>query len=140
MCPLDELQSARLARLRAQFAFVLTRGADAPPLLLDAARQLEALDPALARETYLEALGAVMYGGRLDAGSPLLEAARAAPAGPQPPRSIDLVLDGLATRCTEGPAAGVPALRRALGAYADEALDGHEAIVRWLLLFPIVSR
>ncbi len=139
MCPLDELQSARLALLRAQFAFVLTRGTDAPSLLVDAARRLEALDPALARQTYLEALGAVMYGGRLEAGSPVLEAARAAPAGPQPPRSIDLVLDGLATRCTEGPAAGVPLLRRALEAYADEALDGHEEIVRWLLLFPIVT-
>ena len=139
MCPLDELQSAQLALLRAQFAFVLTRGTDAPSLLVDAAKRLEALDPALARQTYLEALGSVMYGGRLDADSPVLEAARAAPAGPRPPRSIDLVLDGLATRCTEGPAAGVPLLRLALEAYADEALDGHEEIIRWLLLSPIVK-
>ena len=139
MCPLDELQSAQLALLRAQFAFVLTRGTDAPPLLVDAAKRLEALDPALARQTYLEALGSVMYGGRLDADSPVLEAARAAPAGPRPPRSIDLVLDGLATRCTEGPAAGVPLLRLALETYANEALDGHEEIIRWLLLSPIVQ-
>ena len=139
MCPLDELQSAQLALLRAQFAFVLTRGTDAPALLVDAAGRLEALDPALARQTYLEALGSVMYGGRLDADSPVLEAARSAPAGPRPPRSIDLVLDGLAARCTEGPAAGVPLLRRALEAYSNEPLDGHEEIVRWLLLFPIVT-
>ena len=44
------------------------------------------------------------------------EAARSAPTAPQPPRSIDLVLDGLARRCTEGPGAGVPPLRLALQA------------------------
>jgi DNA-binding CsgD family transcriptional regulator len=139
MCPLDELQSAQLALLRAQFAFVLTRGTDAPSLLVDAAQRLEALDPALARQTYLEALGSVMFGGRLEADSPVLAAARAAPAGPQPPRSIDLVLDGLATRCTDGPEAGVPLLRLALETYSNEALDGHEEIIRWLLLTPIVQ-
>jgi hypothetical protein len=91
------------ALLRAQIAFVFRRGRDAPPLLVDAARRLEALDPALARETYLEALGAAMYAGRLSADSGVLEAAeaaRAAPAAPQPPRSIDLLLDGLARRRT----------------------------------------
>ena len=103
---------ARADRVRAS-----TRGSDAPPLLLDAARRLEALDPALARETYLEALGAAMYAGRLDADSGVrmaAEAARAAPAAPQPPRSIDLVLDGMATRFTEGPGRGRAAARRAL--------------------------
>ena len=142
LAPLDELQRARLWRLRAQIAFVFGRGSDAPPLLLDAARRLEALDPALARETYLEALGAAMYAGRLDADSGVLkaaEAARAAPAAPQPPRSIDLVLDGLARRCTEGPGAGVPPLRLALQAFGNEALDGPGEIMRWLLLSPVVQ-
>jgi DNA-binding CsgD family transcriptional regulator len=142
LSPLDELQRARLQRMRAQIAFVFSRGSDAPPLLLDAARRLEALDPALARETYLEALGAAMYAGRADADSGVLEVAeagRAAPAAPQPPRSLDLVLDGLARRCTEGPGAGMPALRLALQAYRFEALDGHAEIMRWLLLTPIVQ-
>jgi DNA-binding CsgD family transcriptional regulator len=141
-CPLDDLQRARLAHLRAQIAFVFTRGSDAPPLLVDVARQLEPLDPALARETYLEALGAAMYAGRIDVDSGVLEtaaAAHAAPTAQQPPRSADLVLDGLATRCTDGPAAGVPLLRLALQAYDSEPLDGHEAIVRWLLLSPVVQ-
>ena len=126
----------------AQIAFVFDRGSDAPPLLVDAARRLEALDPALARETYLEALGAAMYAGRVNADSGVLEvaeAARAAPPAPQPPRSIDLVLDGMARRCTEGPGAGVPALRLALQAVRNEALDGHAEIMRWLLLTPIVQ-
>jgi DNA-binding CsgD family transcriptional regulator len=140
--PLDELQRARLLRLRAEIVFALRRGRDAPPLLLDAAGQLEALDTALARETYLEALGAAMYAGRLydDSGvREAAEAARAAPAGPRPPRSIDLVLDGMATRFAEGPGAGVPPLRRALEAFGNEPLDRHGAIMRWLLLCPVVQ-
>jgi len=52
-CPLGALERARLERLRGQVAFVRRRGSDAPPLLLEAARQLEPLDAALARETYL---------------------------------------------------------------------------------------
>ena len=50
--PLDDLQRARAARLRAQIAFARRRGSDAPPLLLAAARALEGLDDGLARETY----------------------------------------------------------------------------------------
>src|SRR6185312_8317129 len=49
--PLDELQRARVPLLRAQIAFAVNRGKDAPPLLLAAARRLERLNPALARET-----------------------------------------------------------------------------------------
>jgi hypothetical protein len=111
MCPLDELQRALLARLRAEIVFARRRGSDAPPLLLDAARQLEGLDPGLARETYFDALGAAMYAGRLYSDSGVREAAEAArvvTAARQPPRSIDLLLDGLATRFTEGPSDGAP--------------------------------
>jgi hypothetical protein len=67
------------------------------------------------------------------------EAARAAPVAPQPPRSVDLVLDGLARRCTEGPSAGVPGLGLALQAVRNEDLDDHAEIMRWLLLTPIVQ-
>src|SRR6185295_4840440 len=38
LAPVDELQRARLERLRAQIAFATRRGRDAPPLLLEAAR------------------------------------------------------------------------------------------------------
>src|SRR5918992_5935808 len=137
MCPLDELQRARLARLRAQIVFARRRGSDAPPLLLDAARQLESLDAGLARETYVEAFGAAIFAGRLGGRSgvrDVAEAARAAPPGPQPPRSIDLLLDGLATRFTDGYGAGVPALRRALQAFRREAVRGEDDIRRWLWL------
>src|SRR4029079_18754671 len=72
-------------------------------------------------------------------GRDVAEAPGAAPPSPDPPRSADLVLDGLAQRCTQGPDAGVPPLRRALDAYATEPLDDHVAIVRWLLLAPVVQ-
>ena len=113
--PLNELQRARLERLRAQLAFALRRGSDAPSLLLRAAQRLEPLDAGLARETYLEALAAAIFAARLSSGAGVLEvaeAARAAPRAPGPPRTVDLLLDGLATRFTDGYAAGVPPLRR----------------------------
>ena len=142
LTPLDELQRAGLQRLRAQIAFVFTRGSDGPPLLVDAARRLEALDPALARRDIPRGprSGDVRRTRRCRLRcAEVAEAARAAPVAPQPPRSIDLVLDGLARRCTEGPAAGVPPLRLALQAVSNEALDGHAEIMRWLLLTPIVQ-
>ena len=141
LCPLDELQRARLIRLRGEIAFALSRGSDAPPLLLRAARELEPLDPALARETYLQALGTAIFTGRLYAAGGVrraAEAALAAPPAPDPPRSIDRVLDGMATRFTEGPGAAVAPLRLAIGAFSDERLDGHEAVMRWLGLSPVV--
>ena len=44
-CPLDELQRAQVVRLRAQIAFTRSRGNDAPPLMLDAARRTRAAGP-----------------------------------------------------------------------------------------------
>jgi hypothetical protein len=100
LAPLDELQRARLERLRAEITFARTRGRNAPGMLLDAARRLEPLDAGLARETHLEAITAAIYAGDLvdkpdvrDAA----KAAKAAPAAPQPTRATDLLLDGLAT-------------------------------------------
>src|SRR3954447_14654706 len=136
LAPLDELHRARLERLRAEIVFARTRGSDAPALLLDAARRLEPLDAAMARETHLEAMAAAMFAGRLG-GRPgvreTAEAAHAAPAAPQPPRAIDLLLDGLATRFSDGYAAGVAPLGRALDAFS--RIEGATARdVRWLWL------
>ena len=66
--PLDELRAAQVDLLRGQIAFTASWGSDAPPLLLKAARRLERLDPRLARETYLDALAAAMFAGRLAPG------------------------------------------------------------------------
>lgn len=137
MSPLDELQRAQLARVRAQIAFARRRGSDVPPLLLDVARRLEPLDAGLARETYLDALGAAIFAGRLSGSSGVREvatAARVAPLASQPPRAIDLLLEGLATRFTEGYVAGLPPLQRALHACRRAAQRGEDHIRRWLWL------
>ena len=63
--PLGQLGQALVQRMRAQIAFALRRGSDAPPLLLRAAQRLQDLDADLARQTYLEALVAAIYAGHL---------------------------------------------------------------------------
>jgi DNA-binding CsgD family transcriptional regulator/tetratricopeptide (TPR) repeat protein len=132
--PLDELQRARGDLLRAQVAFASSHGRDAPPLLLSAARQLEALDVGLARETYLEAFTAALFVGRLSpAVGDVARAVRTAPAAPGPARAPDLLLDGLALLVTEGYAAGTPALRRALLAFLSQDISAEEGL-SWLWL------
>jgi DNA-binding CsgD family transcriptional regulator len=132
LTPLDDLQRARLQRLQAQIAFVLRRGSDAPSLLLAAAQRLADLDVDLARETCLEALGAAIFAGRIDDTTNVHAILGAAPA-PQTPRPQDLLLDGLATRVTEGYAAGVDPLRAALEAFR-RADASDAASNRWLWL------
>ena len=135
--PLDELQCARVDLLRAQIAFVVSYGRDAPPLLLKAAKRLEPLDVKLARETYLEALSAALVAGRLagrDGGVlEVAKAARAARPAPEPPRAADLFLDGLAAMIVEGDAAGAPRLRRAVSAFCRDEVSKEEGL-RWLAL------
>ena len=114
----------------------LSRGSDAPPLLLKAAKRFEPLDQRLARETYLDALTAVFFPGMLASDESVLETARAARAAPpssQPPRASDLLLDGLALLITEGYAAGTPTLRRAVNAFRREDVSGGDGR-RWLSL------
>jgi outer membrane PBP1 activator LpoA protein len=82
--PLDELQQARAALLRGQIAFASGGGSDAPAMLVKAAKQLEPLDAALARQTYLYAWVAAMVAGRFAGAGDLHEVARAARAAPPP--------------------------------------------------------
>jgi DNA-binding CsgD family transcriptional regulator/tetratricopeptide (TPR) repeat protein len=126
--PVDACQAAEMESLRGQIALDQYRGSDAVRLLLSAARRFESVDVRLARETHLEALGAAFMAG--DLGRPggvreAAEAARGAPPGPDPPRPVDVVLDALALRLTEGPAAAAAALTRALEQFV--ALDAGEA-------------
>ena len=132
--PLDELESAILQRLRGQIALNLSRGGEAAPLLLDAARRLELLDAPLARETHLEALWAASVAGRLGGGVlDAAEAARAAPPAQEPPRATDLLVDGLAARFTDGYAAAAPILKRALETFREEAArDGQDLYWPWM--------
>src|SRR6185503_5382835 len=85
---LSDPQRAQVDLLRAETVFVVTRGRDAPRLLVDAARRLSRLDPVLARETYLEALSAAMFAGQLAApGAGVLEVAEAVGAAAAPPHA-----------------------------------------------------
>jgi DNA-binding CsgD family transcriptional regulator len=134
--PPDQLRRARADLLRGQIAFASSRGSDAPPLLLKAARQFEPLDSRLARETYLDALAAATFAGRLALGGGMrevAEAARMAPPPPGPMRGPDLLLDGLALLVTEGYPAGAPVLRRAVSAFRGTDLSTEEGL-RWLWL------
>ncbi|XTP33651.1 AAA family ATPase [Mycobacterium sp. TJFP1] len=129
----DELLSARADLVRAKIAFATNRGSDAPPLLLAAAERLRDLDPALARETYLEALMAAAVVGRFSAAVAVAEAARNAPAVSGPPRAVDLLLDGTVVRLTDGYVAAAPLLKRAITAYLDDDKAGT-ADPRWHLI------
>jgi DNA-binding CsgD family transcriptional regulator len=121
--PLGELGDAHVQRMRAQIAFALRRGSDAPPLLLRAAQRLQPLDAELARQTYLEALVAAIYAGRLAHGQDIRQIARAARAvpfgdsGSEPLPHAQLLLRGLAVRLTDGYAAAAPMLTEALRRY-----------------------
>lgn len=132
--PLDGLGRAQLARLRARIVFALRRGVEAPPALLDAAEKLAPHDPEAARESYLDALGATIYAGRIHGGvSPrgVAAAARNAPPGRRPQRPADLLLEGLATRFTEGYVAGIGPLRRALDAFGQADGADENDVLRW---------
>ena len=137
---IDDPLRARAQLLRAQIAFASRRGSDAAPLLLAAARELEAVDPSLARATYLEALSAAMFAGRLARGGGAVEISEAALAGPPPPEKpqpSDLLLQGLAVQATEGYAAGVPLLKEALVAFRRVPLSDGDA--RWLWFASLIA-
>src|SRR4029079_2853711 len=82
--PLDERQSALALRLKGQIALDRMRVAEALPALLEAAGRLESIEPAVARDTYLETLRSAQIGGRL-AEEMLRRAAEGARKAPPPP-------------------------------------------------------
>jgi DNA-binding CsgD family transcriptional regulator len=129
--PLDELQQARASLLRGQIALASSMGSDAPALLLKAAQQLEPLDAALARQTYLDAWTAASFAGQFAGAGSLHEVARAARSAPPPasaPRPSDLLLDGLAVLVTEGRARAAPLLRQAAHVFAEDEITVEEGL------------
>jgi tetratricopeptide (TPR) repeat protein len=131
--PLDVFQRAQLDVLRAQISFASQRGSEAPPLLLQAAYRLEPFDPNRARETYLDALTAALFAGRLSKGASAVDVARAARTAPQPEgrlRASDLLLDGLVQLISEGPIAGTRVMQHALEVFRSDAVSTEERL-RW---------
>ncbi len=129
--PMDALEVAMAQRLRGRIALHVGRSGEGAPVLFDAAKQLESLDPGLARETHLEALHAAAVAGRLGIGMrDAATAARTAPTAPGPQRASDVLLDGLAVRFTDGIGAAAPILKQALAALLDGNGD-YEEDMRW---------
>lgn len=135
--PVDEVQRARIDLLRGALAFATHRGGDAPLLLLTAAKRFESSNPDIARQTYLDAISAAAFAGRLAApGGSVVEVAQAAaqaPAPRYPPRASDFLLDGLATNFVTGYAAAVPDLRDALVAFGNGMSPDEELRWMWLI-------
>ena len=81
---LDELGRARVDLLQAQIAMEQRRGGDAGRLFLTAASRLETINPELARETYLEALGGALASDiEVAGGAPAVAARRTRCARPK---------------------------------------------------------
>ncbi len=118
--PLNDIGAAHVEHMRAQVELALKRGRDAPRLLLRAAQRLQPLDVDLARLSYVEALVAAIYAGRLADGHGAVDIARAAMSAPLRSDSADhahLLLHGLALRVVDGHAAAAATLKQALRRY-----------------------
>jgi DNA-binding CsgD family transcriptional regulator len=129
--PLDEGGRALIDLLRAQISHNSNHGNEALPLFLSAARRLEPLDGNLARGTYLEAMSAAVFAGRLTSGPGLgmrqvAEAVRQVPL-PRAPDKASLLLKGIAVLYIDGYAAAAPLLRHAVQAFRPERLTLDEA-------------
>jgi len=127
----DDLQLARVEQLRGQIHWAASAGREAPLALLHAAKRLEPLDVALARETYLHALVASTMAGPLaQPGGHLLDVSRAArsAAAARPIRPCDVLLDGLIALILDGREGAEPDLRRAV----DIFVRGAVAVDDWL--------
>jgi DNA-binding CsgD family transcriptional regulator len=125
------LDEGRALRLRGNLASALGQGAKAPSLLLQAARVLQPLDPALARATLLEAVEVAFWTGDI----PSLEVTLTAEAIRRVPKDSatipDLLLDGFMTMFLDGHEVAAPLLRRAVTRLRTEDLNDADAL-RWL--------
>jgi DNA-binding CsgD family transcriptional regulator len=132
--PVDDQQRAQIDLVSAQLAFASSRGSEATPLLLAAARRLEWLDLELARQTYLDTFSAAQFAARLNNGASVAEVARAVRSAPRRPddelTAGDLLLDAFVALAEDYPAA-VPLGRNALARLRGGAGVPRERL-RWL--------
>ncbi len=131
---LSVVEQARASLLRGQISFLVTRSGDAVALLLHAAEQFREVEPALARETYLEALTAAIFAGTLaGAGATSSDVAAAAASAAPPasdPRGPDLLLKGLVAIFSDAYPVAVPILRQAQSAVEDIMAPAEQ--LRWM--------
>ncbi|GAS98025.1 regulatory protein LuxR [Mycolicibacterium canariasense] len=127
----SDRQRARGDLIRAQIAYISNHGRDAPPLLLSAAKRLESIDVTLSRVTYMDAMLAAMFAGRLALNANVFDVALAAQTAPRPaaiPDRRDLLLDWLILHYRLGYVAARPALGAVLAAFDDGVSPDEELI------------
>ncbi|MEU8224142.1 AAA family ATPase [Kribbella sp. NPDC048915] len=141
--PVTDLHRARVNLLRARLTFASGHSLDAPPLLIDAARRLEPLDLALARDTYLDAIAAAQFAGRFGRDQGIAHVARAARSVPQlaEPRKRDLLYEAVTTLFADGYPAAVAPSREAMTAFEAEngTSDADDLTWMWLTAMLAVS-
>jgi DNA-binding CsgD family transcriptional regulator len=125
----SEFLRARAHLVRSHITFAAGLNNEAPPMLLAAAQRLEPFDMDLARETYLLAWGAAaLVAADGESLMAISQAMRALPPPEGTPRPIDLVLAGYALLVTDGRAAAIPTLQRAMTALADYSA---QELLKW---------
>ncbi|HWB21659.1 MAG TPA: LuxR C-terminal-related transcriptional regulator [Gaiellaceae bacterium] len=137
---LDEVDRARVELLRAQLAFALTHGGDAPKMLLEAAGRIAPLSRLLGCETYLDAMSAALFAGRLAApGASASDVAFAVRTKrPAELDGLELFLDAIASFFTDGYEAALPLWRRALKSFDAGVMPVNEQL-RWKWVATLVS-
>ncbi|MEU8157114.1 LuxR C-terminal-related transcriptional regulator [Micromonospora sp. NPDC048986] len=135
----DAVRAARRSWHAARIKSVVRSGADPARQLLEAARRLLPLDPADAREAYLDALlTAIFAAGPTDRALLFVMATEArAAVCEQRRRPADQLLFGLATRVLDGYARSVAPLRAAISAFREPSLDPR--VARWLGLAGLLA-
>ncbi len=135
----DAVRSARRNWHQARITTVVRPGKGSARQLLEAARRLWPLDPADAREAYLDALLAATFAaGPTDRALLLVTATEGrAAACQQLRRPADQLLFGLATRVLDGYARSVAPVRAAISAFRDPSLDLRAT--RWLGLAGLLA-
>jgi DNA-binding CsgD family transcriptional regulator len=133
--PVDLMQRARIDLLNGHLALMSNRGNEATPLLLTAARGLEPLQPEVARETYLDAFTAALFGARLNEEIGVRDVAAAAQQSPRRQEDEEtpagLLLDAFCA-LAEGYEGAVPKCRRTLDTLAAGRDSLSRERLRWL--------
>jgi DNA-binding CsgD family transcriptional regulator len=125
---INDLQRARAERMQAQVALFQQRTTDAALLLITATSRLERLFPALARETYLDALWMALGAGR-DTAREVVEAIPAKSLSHEP-SATELLLTGCIHLIIDGFPYGIDLRQQAKRALVDAlpTVDDPDAI------------
>jgi DNA-binding CsgD family transcriptional regulator len=129
------LQEVLVGRLQARAEYALRRDRSAPRKLLRAGQALAPYDPRMARDTYMLALTAATYAGRLGEPGATEEIAQAiltATDGDRSPSAGDLTLRGLALLFSDGPNAARATVRRAINAFQTEPTGPGDLHWMWV--------